>query len=112
MKFDIFQINFTEKQIKEINNSDSRPAFYMQYLDTTFRPTAVAIAKARKQYKKVATIEADNLEQVFEIGNIGPESKITRHAPMHSISVGDVVVDSNGAAKFVAPFGFKNVVFA
>jgi hypothetical protein len=111
MKFDVFQINFTNKQVDEINNSDVRPAYYNEYLDTTFRPTADAIIKAKNQYQKVATIEASNFSDVFEIGNIGPESKITRIARMHSVSVGDVIVREDGVAKFVAPFGFESVAF-
>ena len=43
----------------------------------------------------VATIEAVDLNAVFEIGNIGPEDKIERLAPMHSISVGDVIIDED-----------------
>ena len=111
MKFDVFQINFTDEQVDLINESDSRPDFYNQYLDTTFRPTADAIIKARSPYEKVATIEANGFEDVFEIGNIGPESKITRITRMHSVSVGDVIVREDGVAKFVAPIGFESVVF-
>ena len=111
MKFDVFQINFTDEQVDLINESETRPDFYLEYLDTNFRPTAEAIVKAKKQYQKVATIEANGFEDVFEIGNIGPESKITRISPMHSVSVGDVIVREDGVAKFVAPIGFESVVF-
>ena len=111
MKFDVFQINFTDEQVDLINESDARPDFYNQYLDTTFRPTADAIIKSRNQYEKVATIEANSFNDVFEIGNIGPESKITRITRMHSVSVGDVIVREDGVAKFVAPIGFESVVF-
>lgn len=54
----------------------------------------------------VATIEADSLDEVFEIGNMGPEERITRLAPMHSISVGDIIVDENGLGYIVRPYGW------
>lgn len=59
-----------------------------------------------KAYKEVAVIEAKDLNEVFEIGNIGPEEKIERLDRMHSISVGDVIRDDRGRCFVVAPFGF------
>jgi len=58
-------------------------------------------------YKPVAKIEAENLEQVFHIGNMGPEEKIERLDRMHSVSVGDLVFDPNTAIYYyVDSFGF------
>ena len=57
-------------------------------------------------YTKVAEIVADDLNHVFEVGNIGPEDRITRLDKMHSISVGDIIVDAEGNASVVASFGF------
>ena len=59
----------------------------------------------------VATIEATDLNAVFEIGNIGPENKIERLAPMHSISVGDVIVDEDEKSFSVDPVGFSEITF-
>lgn len=112
MKFKVFQINFTNAQYNEINSSKTRPEYYNKYLNTTFRPTAEAIELAADMYKLVAEIEADNLEHVFDIGNIGPESNIRRFSNMHSVSVGDIIVDENNRAKFVAPMGFESVNFS
>ncbi len=61
------------------------------------------------QFKHVATIDAATLDEVFEIGNIGPEEKITRHAPMHSVSVGDVIQTPEGDFFAVASFGFEEL---
>jgi len=55
----------------------------------------------------VANIQATDLNDVFEIGNIGPENKIERLAPMHSISVGDVIVDESEKSFSVDPMGFS-----
>jgi hypothetical protein len=100
MKYTVHQINLSDEQFSTLRDV---------YLDTTFKPTDVAIIRARGLYAPVAEITADSLNQVFDIGNIGPESSIKRLAPMHSVSVGDVIVDENGRAVYVAPMGFKSL---
>lgn len=110
MNYAVFQINLTNEQVNEVNTSKDYPAFYKAYLDTTFRPTQESVLAARGMYEQVAVIEAADLEGVFHIGNMGPEEKITRLAPMHSVSVGDVVVDEDGNAFVVASFGFDPIV--
>ena len=57
-------------------------------------------------YTKVALVEADDLEHVFEIGNGIPGGKITRLEQMHSVSVGDVIRDETGVYHMVQSFGF------
>ena len=66
-------------------------------------------AYEEKLYKEVAHIEAEDLDEVFTIGNIGPEEKITRLERMHSLSVGDLICDENHNYSVVAPVGWKNV---
>ena len=64
-----------------------------------------------ENYEIVADIEADNLEEVFAIGNnMGDESKITRYAKMHSVSVGDVI-RANENIFVVKNFGFEKISF-
>ena len=60
-------------------------------------------------YDIVCEIEAADLDEVFEIGNIGPEEKITRIAPMHSVSVGDVIRTDRGRCFVVSNFGFTRL---
>jgi hypothetical protein len=60
-------------------------------------------------YRKVAEIEADDLEHCFDIGNIGPEDRITRSRGMSSISVGDIIQDADGVRSVVASFGFNDL---
>jgi len=62
-------------------------------------------------YQEVCEIEADSLDEVFEIGNIGPEEKIRRFdfAPMHSISVGDVIMNEMNELFVVQPLGFQGL---
>ena len=57
-------------------------------------------------YKKVAEVVADDLNHVFEVGNIGPEDRITRFASMHSFSVGDIIEDEAGNRWMIAGVGF------
>lgn len=63
-------------------------------------------------YSHVADIDAEDLERVFHVGNMGPESAITRHSRMHSVSVGDIVVDESGQGYMVDPVGFSPVEFS
>ena len=58
-------------------------------------------------YGLVAWIHADNLDEVFEIGNIGPAGRIVKYKKnMTSISVGDVIaVDDE--LYVVKPCGFE-----
>ena len=60
----------------------------------------------RGYYTHVSNITTEGLEGVFQVGNIGPEENIERLAQMHSLSVGDVIVDEEGQCIVVAPIGF------
>ena len=109
--YTIFQINLTDAQVDEVNTSKGEyPEFYNKYLRTNFQPKPEAILDAFDMYKPVAKIEAENLEQVFHIGNMGPEDRIKRLDRMHSVSVGDLVFDPNtGIYYYVDSFGFAEL---
>jgi|TARA_R110000868_G_scaffold31556_1_gene115581 hypothetical protein len=109
MKYDVYQIQLTNEQIAEINNSKNQPDFYNKYMSATTFPDVEKVMTARDMYSKVAVIEASTLEEVFDIGNIGPASAITRIGRMSSISVGNVVVDEYNKASLCAPFGWEEV---
>lgn len=108
MKFTVYQINLSDAEYENRNLRE-------MYLDTIMNPDADAIVKAREFYKPVAEVITDDFEGVFEVGNLGPKTKLGESieyiAPMHSVSVGDVVVREDGVTKFVAPFGFSYVAF-
>jgi hypothetical protein len=103
-KYTVFQINLSDEQYN-VN------AVREMYLDTIMGPTDNAIAAARDLYEKVAVIEADSFEGVFQVGNIGPEQNIERLAPMHSVSVGDIILADSGEVVYVAPYGFNPINF-
>tara|TARA_S200002703_G_C3732652_1_gene225207 strand:+ start:359 stop:712 length:354 start_codon:yes stop_codon:yes gene_type:complete len=60
-------------------------------------------------YDHVANIVADDLEHVYEAGNIGPEDRIERLNEMHSISVGDIVENDEGAKFVCAKIGWEKI---
>lgn len=79
------------------------------YLETTTGGSKRYAPEMFEHYSHVANIEATDLEDVFEIGNIGPEEKIGRLDSMHSISVGDIIEDPAGRFFMVDPFGFAEI---
>jgi len=114
--YKIWQINLTDEEIDTINTSGDHGAVPKNVLrmkiEMSFgKPVGHLVKEAFEKgyYKHVSNITADSLEGVFEIGNIGPEGNIQRFAPMHSLSVGDVVLDENGMYHMVASFGFDAV---
>ena len=113
MKYALFQIVVTHSMIDQINNlgvalaSETNPKVQAYYDSLLCRNIAENFNAG--YYTKVAEIEATHLEQVYDIGNIGPEEKITRFDRMHSVSVGDVVVDERGFHHVVASIGFETL---
>lgn len=111
--FKVHQVTLTEGDCLWINGlgfagaAEKSPKVNAYRLATVERKFQEAFETG--QFKHVATIDAATLDEVFEIGNIGPEEKITRHAPMHSVSVGDVIQTPEGDFFAVASFGFEEL---
>jgi len=62
-------------------------------------------------YNPVANIDAATLNGVFQVGNMGPEESIERLAPMHSVSVGDIIRDNEmGTYHMVDGMGFTQLL--
>ena len=115
MKYKIFQIKLTDAEVDLINEKGHDSVHKQSLkLDMNLRKNdtgrIAADAFNRGYYTHVSNITADSLEGVFHVGNVGPEENIERIAPMHSLSVGDIVEDGNGAKSVVANFGFANVI--
>ena len=120
MKYTVHQINLTDDEVGEIRRvggaTGEYPDFYQRYINTTMvnAPEDVYAAWVyaawhADDYTPACHIEADSLDDVFEIGNIGPEKRIERLGVMHSVSVGDVVEDETGKYHCVTPIGFKAI---
>jgi len=131
MKYKIFQIQLTDAEVAMINANghDSVPKQKLR-LDISMpaRDPIAAMVKealAADYYTHVGNITANDLEDVFNVGNIGPEENIERlgrmsslsvgeialdvPVRMSSLSVGDVVEDENGVRHVVASFGFEEI---
>ena len=108
MKYSIYQIVLTDKDCNEINGMRNprkdHPKFKAQS-----HAMFEEYNEAKGFYVKVAEIEANDLEHVFHIGNMGPEESITRLGRMHSVSVGDIVIDGNDIQWGVAGAGFTEL---
>jgi Na+/H+ antiporter NhaB len=89
--------------VYQLNSDDDRMR------DMYFMSSA-EIKAISDDYVLVATIDANDLEQAFTIGNIWAENKINVLAPMRSVSVGDIIQDLVTDKTFVvAKFGFDEI---
>tara|TARA_B100000035_G_scaffold133930_1_gene113887 strand:- start:816 stop:1166 length:351 start_codon:yes stop_codon:yes gene_type:complete len=115
MKFKLYQIHLTDAEVDQVN-AEGHDSVHKQSLKldmslSSRKDTGEVAGEAFKlgYYTHVSNITAEGLEDVFQIGNIGPEENIERLAPMYSVSVGDIVEDEDGNKSVVASFGFKEV---
>lgn len=114
MKYTVYQIRYTEDEIAGINagmKSMKREIRDDMSMDFRGEKMVDLVEKALYEnlYTAVSFIEATCLDEVFQVGNIGPETQITRLDRMASISVGDLIEDEDGNRHVVANFGFKEV---
>ena len=113
MKYAIYQIQLSDAQVDLINaRGHSAVPAQIAKLDMTMDFSGGKIGGLASDawingfYTHVSNIEAVDVNQVFEIGNMGPEENIERLSRMSSVSVGDVIVDEEGQCIVVAPIGF------
>jgi len=113
MNYKLYQIHLTDAEVDQINaeGHNSVPKQKAK-LDMSFTDNVAVLAKQAFDagyYTHVSNIEAEGLEAVFEVGNIGPESSIERLGRMHSVSVADVVETPEGVRHVVASVGFEQL---
>jgi len=112
MRFEIKQAVLSSSMVGEVNSSDVNPQFYKDFLDVTYKPTQELIDNARYLYQTVGFIDADDADDVFKKGNVwdGFEDDIEHvGAGMHSISVGDLLLEEGGTCVVVDRSGFTNI---
>ena len=120
--FKIFQIHLTDAEVDKVNElghfsvpkqaAKVRLQFASGYdtrLGSRNADDLVNDAFTNGYFRHVGNIRANDLEGVFEVGNIGPEENIERFSQMHSISVGDVILDEDGKMWLTASVGFEEV---
>jgi len=101
MKYAIWQIPVTDEILEDpISNELRRDVIWGERIEEAVKANL---------YRLVGKIEADNLEDVFEIGNIGPEKRIKRFGPMSSVSVGNLIEDEDGKFFVVKNIGFEEL---
>ena len=122
--FKIFQINLTKAEKDVINETGDHFAVPKQAARVRLQfgsdnPKAIddLVNDAFKNgfFEHVGNIRANDLEGVFETSNVGPEENIERifdterFFQMHSISVGDVILDEDGKFWLTASVGFQEI---
>ena len=112
MIYQIYQIHLTNEEVALINKTDDHTAVPANALKQKMSFARgrlggyAAEAWDKGYYTHVANIAAEDINHVFEIGNVGPERGIERIAQMHSISVGDMIIADDGTQVVVDCFGF------
>ena len=113
MKYQVHQVQLTDAEVDKINaeghDAVERHAMKLKMHFGDFAGVIAGHMYAKGYYDHVANITADSLEGVFHIGNVGPEQSIERLTHMSSVSVGDLIVDSDGVKHVVASCGFDLV---
>ena len=116
MQFQVLQIIVPDAIHDDVNKFGhdyvaARHPLYAAVMATCFKGSDGYKPEFLQHFTVVATVEADDLEEVFEIGNgYGNQQNITRHHPMHSVSVGDIVScrdDSGIYFQMVNGMGFR-----
>ena len=105
--FSIYQI-IIDKDLSDLINKEGWKCHVKAVAHTDAMVHAdVRVGVMNDCYTKVAEIVADDLNHVFEVGNIGPEDRITRlNDNVHSLSVGDIIADQDGNCSVVDKVGF------
>ena len=114
MRYTVYQIQIERSvydQVNQLGHEGAAEKFpeYRAYMDCQFRGSKKYQPEYSQYYAPVCEIEADDLNGVFHIGNMGPEESITRLAAMHSVSVGDIIEDEQGRRVMVDSFGFGEI---
>ena len=108
--YKLYQIRLTDQEVDMVNDlgHGSVPK-QVAKLDMHFAENMHELATEAFDagyYTHVANIQAENLEDVFRIGNLFKEGQIERLDCMASPSVGDVIVDQNDFFYVIDTFGF------
>ena len=104
--FRVYQIILDEDLAELINKEGwechTKAMAYMSAIHTGH----VKLGVENRCYSHVSSVVADDLEHVFEVCNIGPDDRITKHARCRSLRVGDIVANADGDYFAVANVGF------
>ena len=106
-KFSIYQI--TDQSNLKDPVSGFMASTFLYGIGSVVTAEVVAEWYQEGLYELVAFIDAEDLNDMFRVGNIGPAEQITRIGRPHSLSVGDIIVDEDDDIYVVAPDGFDKL---
>ena len=114
MTYRVYQLKIAREVYDYVNEVGHVAAAvkYPEYkisMDIRFQGSAKWEPSMFAYFTPVCEIAASNLDEVFHVGNVGPEEKIVRLDRMHSVSVGDIIEDSTGEFHMVDDFGFNKI---
>lgn len=115
-KYTVFQFNMSREAVDYVNQvgwieaAKKYPEVEI-HREVKFEGSEGFSAWMSEYYNPVCNIDTATLNGVFQVGNIGPEECIERLAPMHSVSVGDIIRDNHMGTYFmVDPEGFTQLL--
>jgi hypothetical protein len=114
MPYKVYQLKIATRvydYVNEVGHAEAAVKFpeWKVSMDVRFQGSAKWEPSMFAYFSPVCEIDAGDLEEVFDIGNIGPEEKITHIGRMHSISVGDIIQDQSGEFHMVDNVGFTKI---
>jgi len=108
--YKLYQIRLTDQEVDKVNDlGHGAVPKQVAKLDMQFADNIHDLATEAFDlgyYTHVANIQAENLEDVFRVGNLCVENQIERLDFMGSPSVGDVI-EYDGLYYVIAPVGFN-----
>lgn len=109
--FKVYQPRLTNSEVNEVNDFGHNA--HNAYFDLMFlrgENVEEKILAAKDYFYFTAVVNVDDLDDVFQVTNIGPEELIERQSvPMRSGSVGDVYVNEAGEAFVCVSVGFEKL---
>jgi hypothetical protein len=114
MSYKVYQLKIAREVYDYVNEVGHVAAAikYPEYKvskDIRFQGSAKWEPSMFAYFSPVCEIAASDLDEVFHVGNVGPEAKIVRLDRMHSVSVGDIIQDPTGEFHMVDDFGFNKI---
>ena len=116
MNYTVMQVPMNKEIYDFVNQYGHEAAIelYPQYearMKIQFFGSKNFLTQMSEYFVPVCQIDVDTLDQVFQVGNIGPESKIMRLERMHSVSVGDVIrCNRTNTYYMVDDYGFTQLL--
>lgn len=113
--FKLFQIRPTREQYDRVNEIGWTQAFEEMPIIEAWQALRMGgsdayVTEYDQYFEQVADIAVDSLEAAFHAHNMEDESKITRYGSQHSMSVGDVLVDTFGGVHMCDNIGFTQIM--